>query len=335
MEIFAGGRPARRASSTTCPASARRSARRWSSTPTSPLIAFTGSRGVGLLHQPPGAPRSPPGQDHVKRVIAEMGGKNAIIVDDDADLDEAVARRRRQRLRLRRARSARPARGPSCSERSTTRSSTRLVEATQQPDGRPGRGPRLRSSARSSTTRRGSASSSYIEKGKAEARLAYAGDVGALAKRGLLRRARTSSPTCRRRRRIAQEEIFGPVLAVMKAQRPRRRAARSPTAPTYALTGGLLLAQPGEHRARPARVPRRQPLHQPQDHRRPGRPPAVRRLQAVRHRLQGRRPGLPAAVPGAAHDHREHAAPRLRPAGRHDDARTDGGRVREMQPPRR
>ena len=30
------------------------------------------------------------GQDHIKRVIAEMGGKNAIIVDDDADLDEAV-----------------------------------------------------------------------------------------------------------------------------------------------------------------------------------------------------------------------------------------------------
>ena len=33
---------------------------------------------------------TPRGQDHVKRVIAEMGGKNAIIVDDDADLDEAV-----------------------------------------------------------------------------------------------------------------------------------------------------------------------------------------------------------------------------------------------------
>ena len=32
----------------------------------------------------------PAGQDHVKRVITEMGGKNAIIVDDDADLDEAV-----------------------------------------------------------------------------------------------------------------------------------------------------------------------------------------------------------------------------------------------------
>src|SRR5207248_3402843 len=31
------------------------------------------------------------GQDHLKRVLAEMGGKNAIIVDEDADLDEAVA----------------------------------------------------------------------------------------------------------------------------------------------------------------------------------------------------------------------------------------------------
>src|SRR5207237_4633663 len=31
-----------------------------------------------------------PAQNHIKRLIAEMGGKNAIIVDDDADLDEAV-----------------------------------------------------------------------------------------------------------------------------------------------------------------------------------------------------------------------------------------------------
>src|SRR5437870_8723777 len=53
------------------------------------LIAFTGSREVGLEilraaydHQPE--------QEHVKRVVCEMGGKNAIIVDEDADLDEAV-----------------------------------------------------------------------------------------------------------------------------------------------------------------------------------------------------------------------------------------------------
>src|SRR5262249_29900397 len=53
------------------------------------LIAFTGSRDVGLLINRQ-ASTVAPGQNHVKRVIAEMGGKNAIIVDDDADLDEAV-----------------------------------------------------------------------------------------------------------------------------------------------------------------------------------------------------------------------------------------------------
>jgi RHH-type proline utilization regulon transcriptional repressor/proline dehydrogenase/delta 1-pyrroline-5-carboxylate dehydrogenase len=53
------------------------------------FIVFTGSKAVGLniveraaVHQE--------GQRHVKRVIAEMGGKNAVIVDADADLDVAV-----------------------------------------------------------------------------------------------------------------------------------------------------------------------------------------------------------------------------------------------------
>src|SRR5205085_2907972 len=53
------------------------------------LIAFTGSREVGLeiLRE---AYTHRPGQQHVKRVVCEMGGKNAVIVDNDADLDEAV-----------------------------------------------------------------------------------------------------------------------------------------------------------------------------------------------------------------------------------------------------
>src|SRR5439155_21532160 len=54
------------------------------------LVAFTGSRGVGLLLNRETA-EVPAGQDHLKRMIAELGGKNAIIIDDDADLDEAVA----------------------------------------------------------------------------------------------------------------------------------------------------------------------------------------------------------------------------------------------------
>jgi RHH-type transcriptional regulator, proline utilization regulon repressor / proline dehydrogenase / delta 1-pyrroline-5-carboxylate dehydrogenase len=52
-------------------------------------IAFTGSREVGtaILRQ---AAKIAPGQTMLKRVVCEMGGKNAIIVDDDADLDETV-----------------------------------------------------------------------------------------------------------------------------------------------------------------------------------------------------------------------------------------------------
>src|SRR5881396_1709194 len=53
------------------------------------LIAFTGSREVGLkIWESAGITR--PGQRELKRVICEMGGKNAMIVDSDADLDEAI-----------------------------------------------------------------------------------------------------------------------------------------------------------------------------------------------------------------------------------------------------
>ena len=53
------------------------------------LIVFTGSRAVGLDIVAKAA-RVAEGQRHVKRVIAEMGGKNPIIVDSDADLDHAI-----------------------------------------------------------------------------------------------------------------------------------------------------------------------------------------------------------------------------------------------------
>jgi RHH-type proline utilization regulon transcriptional repressor/proline dehydrogenase/delta 1-pyrroline-5-carboxylate dehydrogenase len=53
------------------------------------LIAFTGSKAVGLaINQAAAQPR--PGQHHIKRVIAELGGKNALVIDDDADPDQAI-----------------------------------------------------------------------------------------------------------------------------------------------------------------------------------------------------------------------------------------------------
>ncbi len=54
------------------------------------LIAFTGSKEVGLSlwHQ---AAQTEPGQREIKKMICELGGKNAIIIDEDADMDEAVS----------------------------------------------------------------------------------------------------------------------------------------------------------------------------------------------------------------------------------------------------
>ena len=52
-------------------------------------VAFTGSGAVGL-DIVRAAAETPDGQGHLKRVVAEMGGKNCVIVDSDADLDEVV-----------------------------------------------------------------------------------------------------------------------------------------------------------------------------------------------------------------------------------------------------
>ena len=53
------------------------------------VIAFTGSMEVGhrIINK---ASVVQPGQQQIKKVVAELGGKNAIIIDDDADLDEAI-----------------------------------------------------------------------------------------------------------------------------------------------------------------------------------------------------------------------------------------------------
>ncbi len=53
------------------------------------FIAFTGSKEVGLkIWETAG--KTPPGQANLKKVVCEMGGKNCLIVDGDADMDEAV-----------------------------------------------------------------------------------------------------------------------------------------------------------------------------------------------------------------------------------------------------
>ena len=53
------------------------------------MIVFTGSRAVGLQIVE-SASKVPSGQRMIKKVVAELGGKNAIIVDEDADFDDAI-----------------------------------------------------------------------------------------------------------------------------------------------------------------------------------------------------------------------------------------------------
>ena len=57
--------------------------------PKTRFISFTGSKAVGL-HIYEEAAKTREGQNWMKRVVAEMGGKDAIVVADDADLDEAA-----------------------------------------------------------------------------------------------------------------------------------------------------------------------------------------------------------------------------------------------------
>jgi RHH-type proline utilization regulon transcriptional repressor/proline dehydrogenase/delta 1-pyrroline-5-carboxylate dehydrogenase len=204
------------------------------------MITFTGSRNVGLLINRQAAEHS--GRAHVKRVIAEMGGKNAVIVDDDADLDEAVRGV---------AASAFGYQGQKCSacSRAIVLQSiydqflNRLIEATRSlkvgPAEDPGTfvGPVIDEEARRRIL-------GYIDKGKQEARLVYAGDVGSLADEGYFVAPHIFAdvaPTAV----IAQEEIFGPVLAVLSA-RDLEHALEIANGTPYALTGGLYSRSP-EH----------------------------------------------------------------------------------------
>jgi RHH-type proline utilization regulon transcriptional repressor/proline dehydrogenase/delta 1-pyrroline-5-carboxylate dehydrogenase len=208
------------------------------------MIAFTGSRGVGLLLNREAA-ETPAGQDHVKRVLAEMGGKNAIIVDDDADLDEAVRGV---------AASAFGYQGQKCSACSRVIVLdavhevflNRLVEATKSlkiaPAEDPGStiGPLIDDEAYRRVLK-------AIENGKKEAELGYAGDVGPLADEGYYVAPHIFS-NVQPGTKLSQEEIFGPVLAVLKA-RYLDHALEIANGTRYALTGGLYSRSP-EHIAR-------------------------------------------------------------------------------------
>lgn len=205
------------------------------------LIAFTGSKEVGLWINAEAA-KTRQGQQGVKKVICEMGGKNAIIVDEDADLDEAV---------LGVAQSAFGYAGQKCSACSRAIAVgtayepfiKRLVEAVaclkvsaaDDPGCRVP--PVIEEKAQKKILE-------YIEIGRKEAKLALSVDIGDLATRGTF-----VSPAIFRdvppSARIAQEEIFGPVLALMKADSFDDALNIALDVP-FALTGGIYSRSPAD-----------------------------------------------------------------------------------------
>jgi RHH-type proline utilization regulon transcriptional repressor/proline dehydrogenase/delta 1-pyrroline-5-carboxylate dehydrogenase len=204
------------------------------------LIAFTGSMDVGLSIISHAAQH--PSTDGVKKVIAEMGGKNAIIIDADADLDVAVAET---------IVSAFHYSGQKCSaasrvivlEAAYDDFVRRLAEATRSlrigPPADPGTrvGPVITADAKARIE-------GFIEQGKREATLAAAVEPPAGGwPGGGYYVAPHVFVGVKPDAVLAREEIFGPVVAVLKAA-DLDEALAIANGVKYALTGGLISRSP-------------------------------------------------------------------------------------------
>jgi RHH-type proline utilization regulon transcriptional repressor/proline dehydrogenase/delta 1-pyrroline-5-carboxylate dehydrogenase len=200
------------------------------------FIVFTGSLevGLGIVEK---AGRTAPGQKGPKRVVIETGGKNAIIVDGDADLDQAVPGV---------IQSAFGFQGQKCSacsrvivlEECYDRFLERLTEAVKgisigdPVDPKNFMGPVIDENAQQSIL-------GYIEIGKKEGKvLVQVPPPGAghyVPPTVFVDLASTS--------RVIQEEIFGPVLSVIRVK-DLSEAIETANSSIYALTGGLFSRSP-------------------------------------------------------------------------------------------
>ena len=196
------------------------------------FIAFTGSKEVGL-HINEEAARPRPGQIWIKRVVAEMGGKDFIIVDEDADLDAALTGV---------IASAFGFQGQKCSacsrlivhEKVYPAFVRKLAEKARELKVGPAldpenyMGPVINENAMKSILQ-------YIEIGKKEGKVVAGG--GPAEGDGFYIQP-TVIIDVDPKARIAREEIFGPVLAVMKAKNLDEAIAIANDS-EYGLTGSV------------------------------------------------------------------------------------------------
>ncbi|BCS90285.1 proline dehydrogenase family protein [Pseudodesulfovibrio sediminis] len=205
------------------------------------VIAFTGSMEVGLRIQERAA-KVHPGQQQCKKVIAEMGGKNGTIIDDDADLDEAV---------LGVLYAAFGFQGQKCSACSRVivldaiydRFIERLTEAAKSvklgPSENPSNymGPVVDKAAQENVLR-------YLEIAESEGNVLVKHEVSAdLKATGGCYVPLTIVDGITKEHRIAQEEVFGPILSVMRAK-DMDEALDIANSTRFALTGAIYSRSP-------------------------------------------------------------------------------------------
>ncbi|MDP3072971.1 MAG: proline dehydrogenase family protein [Opitutaceae bacterium] len=205
------------------------------------FVAFTGSRAVGLkIWETAG--RTPPGQANLKKVVCEMGGKNALIIDRDADLDEAIPAA---------LASAFGFSGQKCSALSrlivlediadefTARFAAACASLPIGDPAQPGTvvGPVIDHEAREKIM-------ALIAQGEREAQLVFQAPLApALQAGGGYYVPPTVFARVRPEHVIAREEIFGPVVALLHA-RTLDEAFALANDTDYALTGGLFSRSP-------------------------------------------------------------------------------------------
>jgi 1-pyrroline-5-carboxylate dehydrogenase len=181
--------------------------------PKTRYIAFTGSREVGLDINKSAATQAP-GQVWIKRTILEMGGKDAIIVDADADVDTAVEGV---------AQAAFGFQGQKCSACSRAivdeRIYDKFLEKLKERVEKITIGDPAENANMGAVINEGSMKSilDYIEVGKKDGRLITGGGPAKNAGEGYFLQP-TVIADIPPKSRLEQEEVFGPLLAVIKSK---------------------------------------------------------------------------------------------------------------------
>ena len=181
--------------------------------PKTRYIAFTGSREVGL-HINKTAATQAPGQIWIKRTILEMGGKDAIVVDADSDIDSAVEGV---------AQAAFGFQGQKCSACSRAivdeRVYDKFLEQLKTRVEKIKVGDPAENAAMAAVINEGAMKTilGYIEHGKKDGRLITGGErISSLGEGYFIQP--TVIADIQPKSKLEQEEIFGPVLAVIKAR---------------------------------------------------------------------------------------------------------------------